>query len=74
MQKVSELTSLCPAIQSKCTNVVDIQNNHIYEQCDAYPQDHTSYLTVGKGVYVSNFSCTSKKMIGILITTGGYRC
>lgn len=44
-KKSLELTSLCPTTQSKCTNVVDVQNNHIYEQCDAYPQDHTSYLT-----------------------------
>jgi len=47
-KKGMELTSLCPTTQSKCTNVVDIQNNHIFEQCDAYPQDHTSYLTAGK--------------------------
>ncbi len=37
---------MCQAIQSKCTNAAEIQNNHRYEQCGAYLQDHTSCLTV----------------------------
>lgn len=33
------------AAQSKCTNDVDIQSIHKYEQYDACPHDHTFYLT-----------------------------
>jgi hypothetical protein len=37
---------LCQEVQNRCINAAGIQSNHIYEQCDGYPQDHTSCLTV----------------------------
>lgn len=43
---------MCQAIQSRCTDDVDRQSNQKYEQYDACPQDHTSYLTAqGKHQY-----------------------
>ncbi len=54
-QQSLELTDLCQAVQSRYTNDADIRRNHKYEQYDAYPQDHTSYLTA-KGTHKAEIS------------------
>lgn len=49
---------MCQAVQSRCTNDADVQSNHKYEQCDAYPQDHTSYSAAKDKHWGRDFTAT----------------
>ena len=63
---------MCQAVQSRCTNDADIRSNHKCEQYDAYPQDHTSYLTAANGNhwsinFTTNFLSVTNTEVSLLI-------